>query len=104
MHKYKDSEAKDGLILENTTKKRSVNSLPEGGVSVNNTYKNTDNTDVIDDSLTKEWIITYANKDKYWHDMIFLVHSKTIEGAFDHFIDIKPDTVVKQVKYYGIYF
>ena len=82
---------------------RSVNNLPEGGSPILK-YKNVDNTDIIADHLTKEWIVTYSEKGKHWVDKTFLVHARTIENAFNHFISANPETSVKQLKYYGLYF
>ena len=85
-------------------KTRKFSDVPEGGSHILSCYKNENNTEEIHETLTKEWFVTYANSKTFWEDKIFLVHAKTIEGAFEHFITIKPDTVVKQIRFYGIYF
>ncbi len=85
---------------------RTIENIPEGGCSVEemSEFGIIDNTDEIGEGVTKEWFVTYVTHERSWEKDSFLVHARTIKEAFEHFISLKPNTYVKAIKYYDIYF
>lgn len=85
---------------------RTIANIPEGTIyqDQKKRYGLIDNTDPVGEGVTKEWIVFYTTHLVPGTHEIFIVHAPTIKEAFEHFITIKPNTYVKGIEYYGIYF